>query len=152
MNNLIKITEMSSATQIGGDKCFTYDTRSLSLLQSIVSSFKAQKTSVCSSSTGILWDLGQGILFLWRKSQSISIRLVICYIQKDEGWLIQTSRAVKIEVLLYDSWRSPNILLLLKKATYPPTVPTHLAPLLPSCCHEVVQVKADHEDKQNEYF
>lgn len=45
--------------------------------------------SVCSISTGVLWDLGQGVLFLWRKSLKLSSRLASGCIQKDEGWLIK---------------------------------------------------------------
>lgn len=72
--------------------------------------------------------------------------------RKDEGWLIQISYAGKITVLLYDNLRLPKIVLLLKKAIYPPTVPTYSLPSLPSYCHDVVQVKANPEDKKNEYF
>lgn len=52
-------------TAVEGDKCFTYSIRSLSPLQSMSQSLKW--------STGILWDLGQGVLFLWREVYPVDL-------------------------------------------------------------------------------
>lgn len=138
-------------TAVGGDKCFTCSIRSLSPWQNMSESLKWKRFhSVCSFSTGIPWDLGQGVLFPWRKSHKCIQEIWQLLYSGGWGMANQTPRAVKAVVLLCDSVRSKPSLLF--KVTLPSHCPCLFTPWLPPCCHDRGQVKAGPEDKQNEFF